>query len=409
MQLSNPLRYLAAAATLMLCLGQGASAEKDIVDTAVEAGSFKTLAAALQAADLVEALKGEGPFTVFAPTDEAFAKLPEGTVQSLVQPANKKQLQSILTYHVAKGAVPASKVVKLNGAKTLNGQRVDIEVKEGKVMVDDAQVVTTDIKCSNGIIHVINKVIMPATEPIPTVAEKAGNFSTLLAAVQAAGLAETLSGEGPFTVFAPTDEAFSKIPSETLQSLLKPENKSKLVDILKYHVVSGRVYSEDALEAGAAKTLQGGSIKVSTSGDAAKINDAKLLKTDIDASNGVIHVIDAVIMPTDAASKAAASEHPAVSPRKMIELAVAEGSQLFNAGHASACANLYNQTAHELMELEQAMPAEATSALVHAVEQAKHCGCSNSRAWALRKGLDTAHQQLAHADMEKMKPIEAVQ
>lgn len=273
------------------------AADKDIVDTAVAAGSFKTLAAALGAADLVDALKGPGPFTVFAPTDEAFSKLPAGTVETLLKPENKDQLTAVLTYHVVAGQVAAKQVVDLKGAKTLNGQRVDISVAEGKVSVDKATVVTTDILCSNGIIHVIDSVILPASDNIVATAHKAGAFNTLLAAVNAAGLAEALSGKGPFTVFAPTDEAFAKLPAGTVETLLKPENKDKLAAILKYHVVSGRVYSEDALAAKKAKTLEGSDIHISVSGGQAKINDAKLITTDLDASNGVIHVIDSVILP----------------------------------------------------------------------------------------------------------------
>ncbi len=134
---------------------------KDIVDTAVGAGSFKTLAAALKAADLVDTLKGEGPFTVFAPTDEAFAKLPAGTVESLLKPENKKKLIAILTYHVVAGKVMAADVVKLTEAKTVQGSKVKIVVKDGKVMVDGANVTKTDIGTSNGVIHVIDSVIMP--------------------------------------------------------------------------------------------------------------------------------------------------------------------------------------------------------------------------------------------------------
>jgi uncharacterized surface protein with fasciclin (FAS1) repeats len=273
------------------------AADKDIVDTAVAAGSFKTLAAALGAADLVDALKSDGPFTVFAPTDEAFAKLPAGTVEMLLKPENKDQLTAVLTYHVVAGKVAAKQVVELKGAKTLNGQRVNIAVVDGKVSVDKARVVKTDILCSNGIIHVIDSVILPASDNIVVTADKAGAFKTLLAAAKAAGLAEALTGAGPFTVFAPTDEAFAKLPAGTVESLLKPENKEKLVAILKYHVVPGRVYSEDALAAKKATTLQGSEIHVSVSGGQAKINDANLVTTDLDASNGVIHVIDSVILP----------------------------------------------------------------------------------------------------------------
>lgn len=135
--------------------------DKDIVDTAVAAGSFKTLATALQAAGLVETLKGPGPFTVFAPTDEAFAKLPKGTLDDLLKPENKEKLVSILTYHVVPGKVMAADVVKLKKAKTVQGSEISIKVKGEKVMADKANVIKTDVGASNGVIHVIDAVMMP--------------------------------------------------------------------------------------------------------------------------------------------------------------------------------------------------------------------------------------------------------
>jgi uncharacterized surface protein with fasciclin (FAS1) repeats len=135
--------------------------EKDIVDTAVAAGSFKTLVAAVKAAGLVETLKGKGPFTVFAPTDEAFAKLPAGTLDDLLKPENKEKLKGILTYHVVAGKVMAKDVVKMKEAKTVNGKMLTVTVKDGKVMVDNANVAKTDIACSNGVIHVIDAVVLP--------------------------------------------------------------------------------------------------------------------------------------------------------------------------------------------------------------------------------------------------------
>jgi uncharacterized surface protein with fasciclin (FAS1) repeats len=134
---------------------------KDIVDTAVAAGSFKTLVAAVQAAGLVETLKGEGPFTVFAPTDEAFAKLPAGTVESLLKPENKDKLVAVLTYHVVPGKVMAADVVKLTEAPTVQGSKAKVKVADGTVMIDNAKVVKTDIETSNGVIHVIDAVILP--------------------------------------------------------------------------------------------------------------------------------------------------------------------------------------------------------------------------------------------------------
>ncbi len=139
----------------------GMMSKSDIVDTAVAAGQFQTLAAALTAADLVGTLKSDGPFTVFAPTDEAFAKLPEGTVETLLKPENKDQLIAVLTYHVVAGKVAAQDVVKLDSATTVNGADVAITVADGGVQVDNANVVATDIEASNGIIHVIDTVILP--------------------------------------------------------------------------------------------------------------------------------------------------------------------------------------------------------------------------------------------------------
>ena len=153
--------WFALYASLAVAGNYGKKAGKDIVDTAVSAGQFNTLAAALEAADLVDTLKGDGPFTVFAPTDDAFAKLPEGTVAELLKPENRDQLAAILTYHVVPGNVLAADVVKLSEATTVNGADVSIKVSNSGVRVDNANVIKTDIAASNGVIHVIDSVIIP--------------------------------------------------------------------------------------------------------------------------------------------------------------------------------------------------------------------------------------------------------
>jgi transforming growth factor-beta-induced protein len=153
-----------AAALTMGAASRVAAQSKDVVDTAVAAGSFRTLAKALQAADLVTTLKGAGPFTVFAPTDEAFAKLPAGTVEDLLKPGNKAKLQRILTYHVVPGKIMAADVVKLQSAKAVSGDTLSIASREGSVTVDKALVVKTDIPASNGVIHVIDTVIIPQSK-----------------------------------------------------------------------------------------------------------------------------------------------------------------------------------------------------------------------------------------------------
>ncbi|WP_424933260.1 fasciclin domain-containing protein [Amaricoccus macauensis] len=162
--MATGLKKMALAAVAFAGLTAGSSAfaqDADIVDTAVAAGNFQTLAAALDAADLVDTLKSDGPFTVFAPTDEAFAKLPDGTVEMLLEPANKDKLVEILTYHVVPAEFPASEVVKYDAAKTVNGERIHIDAGASGVMINDANVTATDISASNGIIHVIDAVVLP--------------------------------------------------------------------------------------------------------------------------------------------------------------------------------------------------------------------------------------------------------
>ena len=284
-----------------------------IVDIAVANGQFETLVAALQAAGLAETLAGEGPFTVFAPTDDAFAKLPEGTVEALLE--DIPALTDILLYHVVSGEVLAEEVVTLNSAKTLSEKFVETKVQDGMVYINDAQVVITDIQADNGVIHVIDTVLLPAEEmgSIVDIAVADGRFETLVAAVQAAGLAETLSNDGLVTVFAPTDDAFAKLPEGTVAALL--EDIPALTDILLYHVVSGRVMSEDVVNLTEAETLLGENINIRVENGMVYINDAQVIITDIMADNGVIHVIDTVLLP---------AEEEAESMGTIVDIAVAD-------------------------------------------------------------------------------------
>jgi transforming growth factor-beta-induced protein len=298
------------------------STKKDIVDTAV-AAKFNTLATALTAAGLVDTLKGTGPFTVFAPTDAAFAKLPAGTLDALLKPENKAALTRVLTYHVVAGKVKAKDVLKLDGktVKMVSGDTVKVSIKGTKVMVNDSNVTAVDVAASNGVIHVLDAVLLPpdlkladtkatttlpqtttpvaSTKDIVDTAVGAGTFKTLAAALGAAGLVDTLKGAGPFTVFAPTDDAFKKLPAGTVETLLKPENKDKLKALLTYHVVSGKVLAADVLKLDGkmVKTVNGAEIMISVKGGKVFLNDSQVTTTDIQASNGVIHVIDTVLMP----------------------------------------------------------------------------------------------------------------
>jgi uncharacterized surface protein with fasciclin (FAS1) repeats len=272
----------------------------DIVDTAVANGSFTTLAAALQATGLVDALKADGPFTVFAPTDEAFAKLPAGTVEGLLKPENLEQLKAILLYHVVEGKVMAADVAGITSATALSGKDLAVKVDMGNVYINESKVVLADVEASNGVIHVIDAVLLPPAEltDIVDTAVADGRFTTLAAALQAASLVETLKGEGPFTVFAPTDDAFAKLPAGTVENLLKPENLEQLKSILLYHVVAGKVMAADVVTLTSADAVSGAQISIKVQDGKVYLNETiQVIITDIETSNGVIHVIDAVLLP----------------------------------------------------------------------------------------------------------------
>jgi uncharacterized surface protein with fasciclin (FAS1) repeats len=280
------------------------AAEQNIVEVASAAGSFTTLLAAAEAAGLVDTLTGEGPFTVFAPTDDAFAALPEGTVEGLLE--DPEALAEILLYHVVSGEVLAETVVTLDSATTVQGSDVTIEVVDGGVVLNGSvNVITTDVAASNGVIHVIDAVLLPAADmdedmeasnTIVDVAAAAGSFSTLLAAAEAAGLVDTLMGEGPFTVFAPTDDAFAALPEGTVEGLL--EDPEALAEILLYHVVSGEVLAETVVTLDSATTVQGSDVTIEVVDGGVVLNGSvNVITTDVAASNGVIHVIDAVLLP----------------------------------------------------------------------------------------------------------------
>jgi transforming growth factor-beta-induced protein len=269
-------------------------AKSDIVDTAVAADDFNTLVAAVKAAGLVETLKGAGPFTVFAPSDAAFAKVPAATLKGLL--ADKDALRKVLTYHVVPGRVTAAQAMRLSWAATANGQSLRIHSDASGVTIDGARVIKADIQTSNGIIHVIDRVVLPRKDIVDT-AVAAGSFKTLVAAVQAADLVKTLKSKGPFTVFAPADAAFAKLPAGTVGKLVA--NKPLLTSILTYHVISGRVLSSD-LKVGTIEvpTVQGQKLVVTKTRDGrVTVNGATVSAADIVAGNGVIHVIDTVIQP----------------------------------------------------------------------------------------------------------------
>ena len=360
--------------------------------------SFRVLTGLLRLTNLDEVLKG-GSYTVFAPTDTAFASLPPETFRALLKPENRQTLIEILKYHVVAGDMTSSSL-KSGAFKTVEGANVDVSVGSSGVTVGGATVTQPDIKANNGVIHVIDKVIVPsaiatavtsmlgpnaltprsfsaltssgsmtissrstsmstgsgsmtmspsstsmstgsgsmrmssgsssmstgsnsmrmnsgsssmssgsgsssttmnssstsANSNLVAVAASNNSFKVLTAALKATGLDQKLASGGPYTIFAPTDEAFNALPEGVVEELLKPENRDTLIKILTYHVVQGEK-SSSMLQSGATETLEGASVEVNVSSSGVMVNDAKVVQPDIQASNGVIHVIDKVILP----------------------------------------------------------------------------------------------------------------
>ncbi|XP_071138677.1 transforming growth factor-beta-induced protein ig-h3-like [Mytilus edulis] len=252
----------------------------------------KTLVNLVKDAGLADTLSGQGPFTVFGPTDAAFAALPPAVLNKLMN--DKKLLESVLLFHVLSGKVYSSQLTNDMTAATLNGAKVRVNIYGQTVAVDGSKVILADQNATNGVIHVIDKVLAEIpTQNIVEFAAGQKDFSSLVFLVVSARLGATLSG-GPFTLFAPTNEAFNKLPPDAINKLL--QNQTALIEVLTYHVVKGTVYSA-GLSNGMVPTVEGKSVKVDISSGGVMINNAKVTMADIPVTNGVIHVIDTVLLP----------------------------------------------------------------------------------------------------------------
>lgn len=280
------------------------SGDGTIVEVAVAAGNFTTLVTALQVTGLDEVLASEdGTFTVFAPTDEAFSALGEDTINALL--GDLDTLSDILLYHVIAGsAVDSMTALSLAGmtVEMGNGDLAQLTLIDGALFIDGARIIATDIQASNGVIHVIDAVMTPPTGEagsIVEIAAGAGSFTTLVAALEATGLDTVLGDEsGTFTVFAPTDDAFALLGEETIAALL--DDPDRLSDILLYHVISDVSVDSAAaisLAGSMVEMANGDSVTISLQGEVLLINESQVLTPDITASNGIIHVIDAVLLP----------------------------------------------------------------------------------------------------------------
>jgi transforming growth factor-beta-induced protein len=307
-----------ASVLVAFCLALGASAgaaAQTVVDLAVATPDLSTLVTALAAANLVDTLSGRGPWTVFAPTNEAFALLPPADLEFLLDPENIDKLVSVLTYHVKTDRLRAEDLQNGQQLETVQGDDVGVTILErsGRVFIGDGEVTTADIGATNGIVHIIDRVLLPpgggGERPSASIVQLAGTtpeLFVLATALRAADLEGTLSGGGPFTVFAPTNDAFRALPEGTLEFLLEPENKDDLIDVLTYHVASGEARAASLCNGQRVPTLEGEDVTVTILGGRVFINDSQVEVADVLASNGVVHIIDEVLLPADELKKLAA-------------------------------------------------------------------------------------------------------
>ncbi len=276
-----------------------ATADFDTVgDIAMADNSFTTLVDAVIATDLVDVVQGEDPVTIFAPTNDAFAALPEGLLESLTE----DQLRDILTYHVVPGRVTANEVVSMDAGTSVLGEDFTITVDGDTVMINDATIVAADIEGSNGIIHVIDKVLIPpsyadaamgAMDTVGDIAMADDSFTILVDAVIATDLVDVVQGDDPVTILAPTNAAFEALPEGLLESL----TEDQLREILTYHVIAGRVPSDAVAGMASGTSVLGETFEITVDGDTIMVNDATVITADIEGSNGIIHVIDKVLIP----------------------------------------------------------------------------------------------------------------
>ena len=288
---------------LLLSVPAFADGHETIVDIAVGDENFSILVEALTEAGLVETLQGDGPYTVFAPTNAAFAALLEDLDVTKEELLAHRDLSKVLLYHVVSGEVMAGDLSDGLEADTVLGEKITFSIEGENYSVNESAIGPADIDASNGVIHVIDKVLVPEAFGMKTIVETAladeDNFSILVAALQAADLVDALEADGPFTVFAPTNAAFAALLEAleiTADDLLGHPDLAK---VLLYHVISGEVFSTDLSNGLEAETLNGQKIVFTINNDGAFADDSKISTADLEARNGVIHVIDSVLVPDD--------------------------------------------------------------------------------------------------------------
>lgn len=377
--------------------------------TVAAKASLTTLLELVQAAEI--ALPSDTKVTIFAPTNEAFAKLPREQVEFLTSAQGKATLQAILRHHVVTQSLDSAALLDRRRLKALSGQSLDID--QSALTIDGARLVATDVAFDGGLVHVIDAVMLPELRSIEQIVAEDDRVATLRAAIGAAGLGSQLGAQnpGPWTVLAPSNAAFAAIPADALKALLA--DTPALTAVLAAHVLPSAIRRDEMLAQGSARTLMGdGSVSFALEAGAITVDGARIEIADIEAANGVIHVIDRVLPARSGAqspmrSSADAPQMTAATPERarqaaaILELAIERGVPRFNAGDAPSCAALYELSIVSVMLLgADTLSTGAKADLAQALEQGKGHEDASERAWAYRRAMDRTLGQLS----KLMKP-----
>jgi len=372
----------------------------DLASVARNAGLRKLLAL-VQAAELS---LPKTPVTILAPTDEAFAAIPEETVAALLKPESRETLRAILKHHVLLGAQPSGELLNRRTLTSAIGQQLAVD--DLAQTIGDAGIVATDVAFDGGLVHVVDKVLMPETRSIAEVAVGSDQLQTLVTAVKAAGLVEQLGADnGPWTVFAPVDGAFAKLPKGTLEQLLARGNRRALTSILGLHVVPGRIAARDLLAKKKLSTLMGAPIEVQLVERKLQVGGAKVVQADIQAANGVVHLIDTVITePAGGGDRGTTGRE--LQPRqprrvdaradamRLYEVAINRGAGLWNDGNRVGCAAVYEVAINAMISFgRDGLPPAVVELLAESIERGGKQQPVNA-AWTYRNALDQAYRQL---------------
>ncbi len=383
--------------TIQFYGNNGAAPRSDENDLASVAGrsGLGTLLQLIEAADL-QLPKGV-QLTILAPIDAAFAKIPAATLEHLLRPENREMLRAVLNYHIITPSLTSRDLFSRRTVETLNGQRLKIDDAGALSTINGSGLIAVNVRFNGGIIHVIDEVLMPQLFSIAEIGPESDQLSTLTTAVIAASLGDQLGAEnGPWTVFAPVNSAFSDLPDGVLDGLLRAENRARLTDILGLHIVPGRLYSSDLLATKSVQTLFGETVKFAIKDGTLSVGGATLIGEEIDASNGVIHLIDSVLLPSESEPS---SVELNIEAARLCELAISRGTPLFNSGQTEACAAIYEIAIESMILLgADKLDRNTVQRLELGIAEAKTKLSATDRAWTYRRVLDDVYGRLSQSD-----------